>query len=120
MQPRRLLECRDRLRSVQHIVCAAAPPGLGDDLLRYETLAEGSSDTAVAEYRLRAGRVSPSQLATIIYTSGTTGEPKGVMLTHSNFSSNEEASASGNEMTPSDVAVSFLPLSHPYQRVTSQ
>jgi len=117
MQTRRLLECRERLRSVKHIICAAAPPGLGDDLLRYETLAAASGDAAVAEYRLRSSHVSASQLATIIYTSGTTGEPKGVMLTHSNFSSNEEASASGYEMTPSDAAVSFLPLSHVYERV---
>ena len=117
MQTRRLLECRDRLRAVKHIICAAAPSGLGADLLRYETLVAPAGDPAVAEYRLRAGRVSPSQLATIIYTSGTTGEPKGVMLSHSNFSSNEEASSAGYEMKPSDVAVSFLPLSHVYERV---
>lgn len=117
MQTRRLLECRDRLRTVNRIICAAAPSGLGEDLLRYETVVAAANDAAVAEYRQRASRVSPSQLATIIYTSGTTGEPKGVMLTHSNFSSNEEASSAGYEMKPSDVAVSFLPLSHVYERV---
>ena len=117
MQTRRLLECRDRLRTVKRIICAAAPSGLGEDLLRYETLVAAADDAAVAEYRQRASRVSPSQLATIIYTSGTTGEPKGVMLTHSNFSSNEEASSASYEMKPSDMAVSFLPLSHVYERV---
>jgi long-chain acyl-CoA synthetase len=117
LQTRRLLDCRSRLTSVKHIICAAAPPNLGDDVLRYENFAAAIGDIAVADYRLRAARVAPEQLATIIYTSGTTGEPKGVMLTHNNLSSNEETSAESFRMTPADTAVSFLPLSHVYERV---
>jgi long-chain acyl-CoA synthetase len=119
MQARRLLECRNRLASVKHIVCAAGPADLGDDVLRYENFAAATGDEAVAEYRLRAARISSDQLATIIYTSGTTGEPKGVMLTHNNLSSNEETSVDPYKMTPADRAVSFLPLSHVYERVTA-
>jgi long-chain acyl-CoA synthetase len=119
MQSRRLLECRGRLTSVKHIICAAAPADLGDDVLRYETLAAASGDEAIAEYRLRSARVASDQVATIIYTSGTTGEPKGVVLTHNNLSSNEEVSAESFEMSPADTAVSFLPLSHVYERVTA-
>jgi len=118
MQARRLLECRDRLTTVKQIICAAAPADLGDEILRYETLLAATSESAVAEYRLRAARVNSDQIATIIYTSGTTGEPKGVMLTHSNLSSNEECSVGPYQMAPSDRAVSFLPLSHVYERVT--
>jgi long-chain acyl-CoA synthetase len=117
MQARRLLECRDRLSTVKHIICAVAPLDLGDDVLRYENFAAAGDDAAIAEYRLRAARITADQLATIIYTSGTTGEPKGVMLTHSNFSSNEEASSHAYGMSPADSAVSFLPLSHVYERV---
>ncbi len=117
MQTRRLLECRSRLTSVKHIICAAAPPDLGDDVLRYETLISTAADEAIAEYRLRAGRLTSDQVATIIYTSGTTGEPKGVVLTHNNMSSNEEVSAESFGMSPADTAVSFLPLSHVYERV---
>src|SRR6202521_1694811 len=58
MQTRRLLECRGRLTSVKHIICAAAPSDLGDDILRYETLADAAGDEAIAEYRLRAARVA--------------------------------------------------------------
>jgi long-chain acyl-CoA synthetase len=119
MQSRRLLECRSRLTSVKHVICAAAPSDLGDDILRFETLAAATGDAAVAEYRLRAARVTSDQVATIIYTSGTTGEPKGVMLTHRNLSSNEETSVEPYRMTPADRAVCFLPLSHVYERVTS-
>lgn len=119
MQARRLLESRGRLTSVKHIICAAGPADLGNDVLRYETLVSAAGDEAVAEYRLRAARNNPDQLATIIYTSGTTGQPKGVMLTHNNLSSNEETSVEPYHMNPSDQAVSFLPLSHVYERVTS-
>jgi len=119
MQTRRLLECRDRLKTVKHIICAAAPADLGNDILRFETLVATTGDALVAEYRLRAARVSSDQLATIIYTSGTTGEPKGVMLTHNNLSSNEETSVEPYQMNPADSAVSFLPLSHVYERVTA-
>jgi long-chain acyl-CoA synthetase len=118
MQCRRLLECRSRLNSVKHIICAAAPADLGEEILRFETLAAATGDAAIAEYRLRAARVTSDQLATIIYTSGTTGEPKGVMLTHNNLSSNEETSVGPYRMSPADRAVSFLPLSHVYERVT--
>jgi long-chain acyl-CoA synthetase len=117
MQTRRLLECRSRLTSVKHIICAVAPTDLGEDVLRYETLAAAAGDEAIAEYRLRAARVASDQVATIIYTSGTTGEPKGVVLTHNNLSSNEEVSAESFGMSSSDTAVSFLPLSHVYERV---
>ena len=119
MQSRRLLECRDRIPLLKLIICAAAPDDLGDDILRFETLSATTGDVAVAEYRLRAARVTSDQMATVIYTSGTTGEPKGVMLTHNNLSSNEETSVDPYQMNPSDSAVSFLPLSHVYERVTA-
>jgi long-chain acyl-CoA synthetase len=117
MQTRRLLECRGRLTSVKQIICAAGPADLGEEVLRYEALAAASGDQTIAEYRLRASQVTSDQVATIIYTSGTTGEPKGVVLTHHNLSSNEEVSAESFAMSPDDTAVSFLPLSHVYERV---
>ena len=67
-------------------------------------------------YREQSAAVSPDRLATIIYTSGTTGEPKGVMLSHRNIVSNVLACSEVLRLSFEDMALSFLPLSHSFER----
>lgn len=77
-----------------------------------------SKDTGLISRML--GLIQPSDLASIVYTSGTTGEPKGVMLTHENISSNamtayaELGNIKGGEK--GEIVISFLPLSHIFAR----
>ena len=60
--------------------------------------------------------VKPDDTATLIYTSGTTGLPKGVMLTHRNICENVKSCSSIIRLDESDRSLSFLPLSHAYER----
>jgi long-chain acyl-CoA synthetase len=92
----------------------------GADLTIAEVEALGAavdSDAVAASYRAEALTVRPDDVATIIYTSGTTGEPKGVMLTHDNIYSNVAGAGQILPGQPNDVCLSFLPLSHIFERM---
>ncbi len=61
--------------------------------------------------------IQPSELLSILYTSGTTGKPKGVMLSHANLVSNALAASDHIGYGPEHRALSFLPISHVYERM---
>jgi long-chain acyl-CoA synthetase len=116
-QMHKLQAVRVKLPELEQIVLADCGSDLPTDGLRYETLIAAASGADVASYRMRASQVLPGQLASLIYTSGTTGEPKGVMLTHTNFCSNVSDSCANVKFdSKDDVAISFLPLAHVYGR----
>jgi long-chain acyl-CoA synthetase len=116
-QVRLLMKCRSRLPKIEHVIAANAPQEFDEEILRYEALIASAGEVEVSDYRRRAGEVTTGQLATLIYTSGTTGEPKGVMLTHANLSSNAWDCTHAASFSPADLALSFLPLSHVYERL---
>jgi long-chain acyl-CoA synthetase len=115
-QLEKFLTIRDQLKDLQQVIVANVGDTLPADFLCYETLIATTGAAEIAAYRLRVAQVLPTQLASLIYTSGTTGEPKGVMLTHNNFSSNVTDTVEFT-LTEEDLAVSFLPLAHVYGRM---
>jgi long-chain acyl-CoA synthetase len=68
----------------------------------------------------RIQSIDPGDLASIVYTSGTTGIPKGAMLLHSTIYAVCKAVRAVVEVSHDDVMLSFLPLSHVYERVGGQ
>ena len=77
---------------------------------------------SIAEFLPPAAQLQPAQpcqtdeLASIIYTSGTTGKPKGAMLSHANMLTNAHACLDTFTVHGDDLFLSFLPLSHTFER----
>ena len=117
-----VLEKLDRVRSsirdVEKVILIEANVRAPTDALRLndllttgKKLREGGDRRA--EERIEQAR--PEDLFTIIYTSGTTGTPKGVQLTHANMTS--QVQNLPFELSPSDRALTILPVWHSYERV---
>jgi long-chain acyl-CoA synthetase len=127
LQLEKLQEVRHELPALQAIVAmdAAAAEAATPSVFTLDSVAERGHARmtgewgAGREFRDCARAVRPEHLATIIYTSGTTGEPKGVMLTHANLVANLHAGAKALEVHQDDIALSFLPLSHAFERMVA-
>ncbi len=103
---------KSQLAGLIRILTVHPVPNTGDTRLR--SLGEWLPDQGGATRHVPR---DSNALATIVYTSGTTGRPKGVMLSHHNILSNAAAASSEVLATgPDDVLLSFLPLSHTFER----
>ena len=111
---------RAQLKTVRHVISFAEPAPEGADMTFSALEASGVKldlPGHAEAWKAAALTVQPDDLATLIYTSGTTGLPKGVMLTHDNIASNVIASSKKVPLTAGTVALSFLPLSHIFERM---
>ncbi|HST06874.1 MAG TPA: AMP-binding protein, partial [Gemmatimonadaceae bacterium] len=119
LQAEKIREIRTQLPALKTVIGFDEIPGLTNiSIAQLEQMGvPGENKESIAVYREDALRVKPDDLATLIYTSGTTGEPKGVMLTHDNIFSNVEASRTKIPFAGDDIGLSFLPLSHIFERM---
>lgn len=119
------LQVRDQLPHLDYII-VMDPEGLrtfhDPQVLMWDELlnlgrAHRAAHTGALEDRL--GRIRPDDVALLIYTSGTTGPPKGAMLTHRNILWTAESLAGALGYRSADEVLSYLPLSHIAERLTS-
>jgi long-chain acyl-CoA synthetase len=128
-QAAKVAEVRARAPHLRHVIRFDGPPppplpsgaAVQDGTLSLEEVRARGRQALAADreaVKRRAAEVRPDDLATLIYTSGTTGDPKGVMLVHDNIVSNVHgALAAFGDFGPADVALSFLPLCHIFERM---
>jgi long-chain acyl-CoA synthetase len=105
-------EVRGQLGALTRILIVEALAGAADDP-RLKSIDQWLPDSGGATRHVPRGT---DELATIVYTSGTTGRPKGVMLSHRNILSNAYAALQVLTVRPDDSFLSFLPLSHTFER----
>ncbi|MDY7103722.1 MAG: long-chain fatty acid--CoA ligase [Actinomycetota bacterium] len=125
-QVAKLVQVRAEVPALERIIVIdpldGAPVDAPDDAVRWDELRErgrralADAPALVAE---RARAVRPADLATLVYTSGTTGPPKGVMITHDNIAWTLRSVIPVVDTGPDDRYISFLPLSHIAERMTS-
>ncbi len=114
----------DRVREVLtniRAIIACEPINASGRVLQFEEFLNWGRAAASTEpelYETLSHSVTADTLATLIYTSGTTGEPKGVMLTHANLLASVLMNYRDAELNEDEVALSFLPFSHIFERST--
>ena len=110
-QLKKALSIRDEVPTLKQIILFDPIEGeTPEGVIQFEAVCE--LDGKITDHA-----ASEDDIATIIYTSGTTGDPKGVMLTHANFIFNLQACKSLIDVSDADVLLSFLPLSHVFERL---
>ena len=110
-----MLDHAAELPQVERLILIKGTPS-DSKVVTLESLINAGAGYDAAAFEAKAKAVEPSALATFIYTSGTTGQPKGVMLTHDNIVSNLLAAHRAFPIPGTYVALSFLPLSHSFER----
>lgn len=115
---------REEMVDLERLIGSTSFPGFDRDSVLLDldgirALGRKQLDADPALVSKRAAGLVPGDLATLVYTSGTTGPPKGTMLTHGSIEWTIAAMDELVGLRPTDRFLSYLPLSHIAERVTS-
>ncbi len=120
IQLRKIQNIRSKLPELHLVLAIDSAEGEGTSVTSWKQILDaelGAGTSTVNSFRAKSLAVRPEETASILYTSGTTGRPKGVILSHANLVSNIQACQSLFPMSSHDVGMSFLPLSHVFERM---
>ena len=121
-QAKKIIDLKDDLKSLKYMVVIEEGKFDDDWILSWdELLKKGERKKKNSELSISgiAEKIKPEDLWSIIYTSGTSGLPKGVMISHFNIAANVQQSQAAIGFLKDKRWLSFLPLSHSFERVTS-
>lgn len=111
-------EARAELPELKHSIVMESAGG--GSAWSFRDVEEAGARSPLAAWREGLRSVGREDMATVIYTSGTMGLPKGVVLTHGNFLANLEGILGALPVSHEDTFLSFLPLSHSFERTGGQ
>jgi len=121
IQLRKVLNVWGRLPNLKFVLAMGCSTVAGTAANCWEGSVESemgwSGPALIDNFKAKALQVRPEDTASIIYTSGTMGQPQGVILTHANIVSNIKSTAEVFPLSSSDVLISYLPLSHVFERM---
>jgi long-chain acyl-CoA synthetase len=119
VQAAKIREIKDRLPTLDGIVRATgtARDGFERTLADLEKAGAAWRAQNPDAHAARLAKLGPDDPATFIYTSGTTGNPKGVVLTHGNWTYEARAVEQIRLIHGEDTILMFLPMAHSFAKV---
>lgn len=112
----KIRQIRDQLPELATVIIFDPPGELNEGEISLADLQSKAAQASEFDFNEATSSLTANSLASLIYTSGTTGPPKGVMLSHGNFTSNVISAGEVIPIGPEDRHLSFLPLCHAFER----
>jgi len=117
LQLRKLAPIKDKLTTLEKVILLDPPVDGDEGLLYYDELMEKGAaylEKNLAAFTERWQSVKPNDMANICYTSGTTADPKGIMLSHRNYTANTEQALTLMNIPTSYKTLLILPWDHSF------